>query len=67
MMLANERNSSIKKCAFCKHWYDPTNSAIRPCSGKGIWEYDGSIRNKCREKNLAMNATSSCHKFELKL
>ena len=22
----------VKKCAFCKKWYDPTNSAIAPKS-----------------------------------
>ena len=26
-------------CAFCKHWYDPTNSAIKPLPGNW-WEFD---------------------------
>lgn len=66
-MLANEKNSSIRRCAFCKHWYDPTNSAIRPKGGKDMWEYDTSVRNKCREKNISIAASNSCPKFELKL
>ena len=29
----------VKKCAFCKNWYDPTNSAITPKSPAiGMWE-----------------------------
>lgn len=52
MYLANEKNSSIRRCAFCKYWYDPTNSAIRPKGGKDMWEYDGNVKNKCREKML---------------
>lgn len=66
-MIANEKNSSIRRCAFCKHWYDPTNSAIRPKGGKDMWEYDTGVRNKCREKNIMIVASSSCPKFELKL
>lgn len=38
---------TIKKCAFCKYWYDPTNSAISPRSPKiNLWEYDDKITVK---------------------
>lgn len=67
MYLANEKNSSIRRCAFCKHWYDPTNSAIQPKGGKDMWEYDGNVKNKCREKNVITNGVHSCFKFESKL
>lgn len=37
---------TAKKCAFCKYWYDPTNSAISPRSPKiNLWEYD----DKCKK------------------
>ena len=30
-----------KRCAFCKYWYDPSNSAIKPVNPKNhSWEYD---------------------------
>lgn len=66
-LVVNERNSSIKRCAFCKNWYDPTNSAINPKAGRYMWEYESSAKNKCREKNLITNAGQGCAKFELKL
>ena len=28
MKMINIKNTKI--CAFCKYWYDPTNSAIKP-------------------------------------
>ena len=38
--IVNENNrASMRKCAFCQHWYDPANSAIRLQRPK-IWEYD---------------------------
>ena len=37
-----------KICAFCKYWYDPTNSAISPKNPyMGIWEYDREATSKC--------------------
>ncbi|MBR1443375.1 MAG: hypothetical protein IJ583_07575 [Firmicutes bacterium] len=59
---------SAKKCAFCKYWYDPTNSAISPKFPKqNMWEYDNSIRCKCLQKNIDMPSTSLCAKYECKL
>ncbi|MBC8563584.1 hypothetical protein H8704_13335 [Lachnospiraceae bacterium NSJ-37] len=32
------------KCAFCKHWYDPTNSHIQPKSPRiNLWQYDHTV------------------------
>ena len=29
----------VKRCAFCKHWYDPTSSAIVPKQPRiNLWE-----------------------------
>jgi hypothetical protein len=59
---------TIKKCAFCKYWYDPTNSAIRPKSPKiNIWEYDDKAKCKCLQKNFNMSANAFCGKYTLKL
>ena len=59
-----------KKCALCKYWYDPTNSAITPVNPKiGIWEInDTDKKSKCLKTNLNMRAGSLCTKyFECKL
>lgn len=59
---------TVKKCAFCKYWYDPTNSAISPRSPKiNLWEYDDKAKMKCLQKNYDMKASAFCGKFECKL
>ena len=52
----------IKKCAFCKYWYDPTNSAINPKSPAiGMWEIrDVNQKCLCTRKNLQMPANAFC-------
>lgn len=51
-----------KKCAFCKHWYDPTNSAIVPKSPNiGLWAIrDTNQKCLCRQKNIQMPANGFC-------
>ena len=51
-----------KKCAFCKYWYDPTNSAIAPkCPGIGMWEIkDINQKCMCMKKNIPMPANAFC-------
>lgn len=62
------KNTSIKKCAFCKNWYDPTNSAIRPkFTNVGLWEYDKSQKAKCLIDNMEHPSFSFCRKFECKV
>ena len=40
----------LKPCAFCKHWYDPTNSAIFLKSGVArLWEYEDTKKALCRK------------------
>ena len=59
---------TVKKCAFCKYWYDPTNSAISPRSTKiNLWEYDDKAKMKCLQKNYDMRASAFCGKYECKL
>lgn len=62
--------NSIKKCAFCKHWYDPTNSAIAPKSPSiGLWEIkDTNQKCLCLKRNIKMSATAFCSSwYEKKL
>jgi len=57
-----------KKCAFCRHWYDPTNSHIRPkAPASGFWEYDNNAREMCLLTNLQRPSYTNCGKFEFKL
>lgn len=49
---------------FCKHWYDPTNAAIEPAFGKGMWRVDTTMKNKCLIKNILKLATGGvCNEF----
>ena len=58
----------IKKCAFCKYWYDPTNSAISPRTPQiNSWSYDEKAKAKCLLKNYDTKASSFCGKYECKL
>ena len=52
----------IKKCAFCKNWYDPTNSAVAPKSPTiGMWEIkDINQKCMCLKKNIPMAANAFC-------
>lgn len=52
----------IKKCAFCKNWFDPTNSAIAPKSPAiGLWEIkDVNQKCICLKKNIQMPANAFC-------
>lgn len=60
----------MKKCAFCEHWYDPTNSAITPKSPAiGLWQIkDINQKCLCTKKNIQMPANAFCsNDFESKL
>ena len=64
----NIKSKMMKKCAFCKHWYDPTNSAINPkVPNMGIWEYDYNARRKCLIKNTEQKGGEFCKRFEIKI
>lgn len=59
---------TTKKCAFCKYWYDPTYSAIRPKSPKiNLWELDESVRKMCLRKDHETEALSYCSYYSCKL
>lgn len=53
-----------KKCALCKHWYDPTNSAIEPKAPNiGLWKIkDINQKCMCLKKNIQTPAGAFCGK-----
>lgn len=62
--------NNSRKCAFCKYWYDPTNSAISPKAPNiGLWEIKNpNQKNLCTKRNIQMSSYASCGKlYECKL
>ena len=56
------------KCAFCKHWYDPTNSHIRPKNQRTqLWEFDEKAKSYCDVKRVEKSADYGCMEFECKV
>lgn len=66
--LVNKNNNSVKKCAFCREWYDPTNSAIRPkAPAVGMWEFNPRAKAMCMQKNIELPSFHFCPKFSCKI
>ena len=61
--------NAIRKCAFCKYYYDPTNSVINPKRGmKDMWEYETGIRKPCTARNnMDMPSHNTCPKYVCKI
>lgn len=60
--------SKTKKCTFCKHWCDLSNSNIKPKSPDGkIWEYEATTVNVCSKGKGKRRASSTCKEFENKI
>ena len=58
---------TYKRCAVCKYWYDPTNSAITPRAPKiNLWDVDVKCKKMCTKKNYETVANSFCNLFESK-
>ena len=59
-LVVNIKN--IKKCAFCKYWNDPANSAIVPkAPAIGMWEIkDINQKCMCLKKNILMVSNGFC-------
>ena len=55
-----------KICAFCKHWFDPSCSALKPKSGY-FYEIDDKMKKRCDVYKLDKQAISYCKYFERKL
>ena len=68
MQLVNSKNSSIKKCAFCSHWYDPINSSIKPkVPNIGLWEFNPRVECMCTKKNRNTLSANNCSDFVCKI
>ncbi len=59
--------NNVRLCAFCKHWYDPANTFIRPLFGKDRWEYDETAKALCNIKKKEMKAFANCSEYEQKV
>lgn len=67
-ILTNIKCKSNGKCAFCKNWYDPTNSAIEPQAPKsGFWKFNEKQKAKCLKTGLEQPAFATCKYYECKL
>lgn len=68
-ILATEGTPGMKKCAFCRYYYDPTNSVITPKKGQQkVWEYETGIKKPCRMKsNRETSSQNMCQKFSCKI
>ncbi len=65
---ASQRSGSMKKCAFCRHWYDPTQAHIRPkAPAIGLWEFDPRVQAMCLKKNVSMPSFACCPRFLCKI
>ncbi|MGN1115963.1 MAG: hypothetical protein ACI4TH_05310 [Candidatus Ornithomonoglobus sp.] len=65
-MQVNVKN--IKVCAFCKYWYDPANSHIKPkAPNVNLWEYDNRAKAKCLTKNFDTPSFAACPRYECKV
>lgn len=64
-----KNSPGMKKCAFCRHFYDPMSEAVSPKRGqKDTWEYRTHIRKPCRVKaNREVESQAVCPKFESRL
>lgn len=61
-------SSGGRKCAFCKHWYDPANSVISPLNSVGnMWNYKRGVKKDCFLRKMKTISESSCFKFESKM
>ena len=66
--LFNVQYKNSGRCAFCKYWYDPTNSAIEPATPQaGYWKYERNIKCKCTKTGLTKPAFATCNRYECKL
>ena len=65
---ACQGKSSMKRCAFCTNWYDPTNSVISPKKGNyRLWEFTAGEKKICKLKHFTTYSQSSCSNFEGKI
>lgn len=57
---------SARICAFCRHWFDPSNSAISP-KMKDLWLFDPNVKKMCSIKNVETPSKMSCGDYQCKI
>lgn len=68
MMRTFNVKTNSRLCAFCQHWYDPTNAAIAPKNTiGGFWEYDDKAMNVCKIYGAKKPASASCKEYVCKV
>ena len=68
MVTADLTKTGGWKCAFCKHWFDPTCSAIEPVRPSiGLWHYDNNVIKRCGMDGMPHKSFGSCRNFENKV
>lgn len=59
---------TILVCAFCKHWYDPANSHIKPHDiFFNQWEYETDVKSYCCIWKHDKRSQDFCSRYECKL
>lgn len=67
-MITKVNIKTHKSCAFCKYWYDPANTHIKPISQALCqWEYDSSAKCSCPKKNRETKGAEWCRFYECKI
>lgn len=67
-MFTSTNVRGTKKCAFCIHWYDPTNSYIRPKNPLvNQWEFDFNAKCQCIKRGTVTKSTAFCPHYECKV
>lgn len=66
-MFQNFNINSWKACAFCIHWYDPSNKYIKPTVYDYLWQYDNTARSKCMKRNIQTGASENCPNYQRKV
>lgn len=68
MVTVDMKNTSGRKCAFCKHWFDPACNAIEPVKPNlGLWRYDNAAIKRCGIDGMNHKSFGFCRKFECKV
>lgn len=67
--IAKKGSIAMKKCAFCRYYYDPTNTVINPKRGMpNCWEYETAKESICTARNNRKTWSQNvCSKYECKL
>ena len=57
-IVSEQNERSLHICAFCKYWFDPTCSALKPKFGMR-WEV-ADIKKTCRKRMFETRSIHSC-------